>query len=185
MSRLAKKPIKIPSDVEVKLDGQFLIFKGKEGELKVKLLDYVKAEIKNDGIIFNSVAGHKQARANLGTIASLVKNAILGVTKGFTKNLEIEGIGFRASMEGNNLVLNVGFTHPVKIVSPPGIKISVEKNSINVYGADKTLVGQIAAQIKKVKPVEPYLGKGIRYRGEIVRRKAGKKAAGATGAAAT
>jgi large subunit ribosomal protein L6 len=185
MSRLAKKPIKIPAGVEIKIDGQFLIFKGKEGDLKIKLLEYLKTEIKNDEILFSATALHKQARANLGTIVSLVKNAILGVSQGFAKNLEIEGIGFRASMEGNNLILNVGFSHPVKIISPPKIKISVEKNSIKIFGADKALVGQITAQIKKIKPAEPYLGKGIRYRGEVIRRKAGKKAAGATGIGAT
>ena len=184
MSKIAKKPIKIPTGVEVKRDGNVLNIKGKEGVLSLGVLEFVNVEIKDGEMTFTSLAKHKQARANWGTMAALTKNALFGVDKGFAKNLEFEGIGFRASMEGVNLVLTVGFTHPVKITPSPGIKISVEKNVIKITGADKASVGQMAAKIRKVKPPEPYLGKGIRYQGEVIRRKAGKKAAGATGAPA-
>lgn len=112
MSKIAKKPIKIPSGVEVKSDGQFINMKGKEGELKLRVLDYINVEIKDGTLVFTATADHKQARANWGTMAALAKNALTGVEKGFTKNLEFEGIGFRASTEGPNLVLTVGFTHP-------------------------------------------------------------------------
>jgi large subunit ribosomal protein L6 len=184
MSKIAKKPITIPDGAEAKVDGRVLRIKGKEGELNLNVLEYVSIEVKEGHIIFTATANHKQARANWGTMAALTKNAFVGVTKGFIKNLEFEGIGFRASLEGVNLVLSVGFTHPVKIAPPAGIKFSIEKNVIKISGADKTAVGQVAAQIRKVKPPEPYLGKGIRYQGEVIQRKAGKKAAGATGAAA-
>lgn len=185
MSKIAKKPIKVPPGVEVTSDGRTLNIKGKEGALNLNVLEYVNVEIKDGTIIFTPTANHKQARANWGTMAALTKNALLGVGQGFKKNLEFEGIGFRASMEGATLILNIGFTHPVKISPPPGIKISVEKNVIKITGADKTLVGQIAAKIRKAKPPEPYLGKGVRYQGEVIKRKAGKKAAGATGIAAS
>jgi len=168
----------------VKLTDQMLSIKGKEGEIGLRVLEYVNIQLKDGNIIFTATAGHKQARANWGTMAALTKNALSGMEKGYTKNLEFEGIGFRASMEGGNLVLSVGFSHPVKILPPPGIKFSIEKNVIKVSGVDKAVVGQVAAEVRKVKPPEPYLGKGIRYQGEIIRRKSGKKAAGATGAAA-
>ena len=121
----------------------------------------------------------KQGKANWGTIFALIKNGIKGVSEGFAKNLELEGIGFKASIEGTNLLLNVGFTHPVKFTPPAGIKVVVEKGVIKISGVDKSLVGEVAAKIRKIYPPEPYKGKGIRYQGEVVRRKAGKKVAGA------
>lgn len=183
MSKLARKPIAIPQGIEVKQTDGVLEFAGKEGKLSVKVLPYTSAEIKNNQIMINSGSDIKQARANWGTMASLVKNALKGVDEGFSKVLEMEGIGFKASTEGANLILNVGFTHPVKYTPPAGIKLSVEKGLIKAAGVDKALVGEVAAQIRKIWPPEPYKGKGIRYQGEIIRRKAGKKVAG-TGAAA-
>ena len=159
-----------------------LEFKGKEGSLRLPILPYVKVELKTEErgneILIYSKEDVKQARANWGTMAALTKNAIKGVAEGFSKNLEIEGIGFKASLEGNRLVLNVGFTHPVKFESPAGIKIVVEKNQIKIFGIDRFLVGETAANIRKIKKPEPYKGKGIRYQGEVVRRKQGKKVAG-------
>jgi len=184
MSKIGRKPVAISSGVEVKINDKNLEFKGKEGSLTLPLLPFIKAEIKTGAegneLIFSKENDLKQARANWGTMASLSKNAIQGVNEGFSKILEIEGIGFKAAMQGNTLVLNVGFTHPVKLESPEGIKIVVEKNTIKISGFDKALVGEVAANIRKVKKPEPYKGKGIRYKGEVVRRKAGKKVAGAT-----
>lgn len=193
MSKLARKPIAIPQGVEVKQNDGVLEFSGKEGKLTVKVLPFISVELSSGGgsasggkdgqLTVKLQRATKQGRANWGTTASLVKNAIGGVNEGFRKNLEMEGVGFKASMEGNNLVLNVGFTHPVKYVPPTAIKIVIEKGVIKVSGSDKALVGETAAQIRKIYPPEPYKGKGIHYQGEVVRRKAGKKVAG-TGAAA-
>lgn len=183
MSKIGKKPITIPDGVEVALrDGVFEV-KGKQGAISVKLLEYVSAEIKDKTIRLTIGANHKQARANWGTMGSLLQNAVKGVSEGFTRALEIEGIGYSASLEGANLVLKVGFTHPVKFMPPEGIKVTVEKGVIKVFGVNKALVGETAAQIRKVRKPEPYKGKGIRYQGEVIRRKEGKKVAGATGTA--
>lgn len=168
----------IPQGVEVKNNDGVLEFSGKEGKLTLKTLPFTKVEIKDGSIIVGSEGVHKQARANWGTMASLIKNKIEGVLNGFSKILELEGIGFRVSMEGANIVLNVGFSHPVKYTPPAGVKVVVEKNSIKISGPDKALVGEVAAQIRRIWPPEPYQGKGIRYKGEVVRRKAGKKVAG-------
>lgn len=178
MSKLAKKPIILPEGVQAEVESGAIKFTGKEGTLSVSILEHVKLELKDRQFLIGALAHHKQARANRGTLSALIKNAILGVSQGFTKTLEIEGIGFRAQMEGVNLLLNIGFTHPVKFVPPAGIKISVEKSTIKISGVDKKLVGETAAQIRKLKKPEPYKGKGIRYSDEVVRRKAGKKVAG-------
>ncbi len=184
MSKLAKKPLIVIPGVEAKMNDGRLEFSGKEGKLSVKILPYVGVELKDGQIALKLEKEIKQGRANLGTMASLVKNAIAGVSSGFTKTLELAGIGFKASMEGTNLVLNVGFSHPVKYTPPAGVKIAVEKGIVKVSGADRALVGQAAAKIRKVFPPEPYKGKGIHYLGEIIRRKAGKKVAGSTGVTA-
>jgi len=178
MSKLAKKPIPIPEGVKAELKGEHLEFTGKAGSFGLAMLPYVKAEIRERGLVLTKTADHKQARANWGTMAALTKNALRGVSEGFTKSLEIEGIGFKAGKEAETLVLNVGFTHQVKFQPPSGIKITVEKNVIKVSGVDKSLVGEVAAQIRKIKKPEPYKGKGIHYVGEVIRRKAGKKVAG-------
>mgnify|MGYP001611029405 CR=1 FL=1 len=187
MSKIGKKPIEIPKDVEVQIKpadgGTILAFKGKEGSMTLPLLPFISVDLKDGKLQFTAGKDHKQARSNWGTMASLARNAVEGVSKGFSKMLDIEGIGFRATIEGATLVLNVGFTHPVKFQPPAGVKVSVEKNAIKISGIDKNLVGEIASQIRRIKPPEPYQGKGIRYRGEVVRRKAGKKVAG-TGAGA-
>ncbi len=180
MSKIGKKPIIIPENVEVKINGGFLEFKGNNGNLSVKIPVYIKAEIKEKTLSFSPENNSKQARANWGTIRSLAYNAIVGLTEGFNKNLEIEGVGYRANMEGETLVLNLGLSHPIKFTPPQGIKISVEKNVIKISGVDNALVGQVAAKIRAFKKPEPYKGKGIRYQGEVVRRKAGKKVAGTT-----
>jgi large subunit ribosomal protein L6 len=184
MSRVGKKPILIPEGVEVKIEGNIVRIKGLKGELSREIRPEIKVEIKEDKIFvqpFSEKSWTKQTKAFWGLTRALIFNMVEGVTAGFEKKLEIQGIGFRAAVEEEELVLNVGFSHPVKIKIPQGIKISVEKNIITISGIDKELVGQIAAKIRKVKPPEPYKGKGIRYVGEQVRRKVGKKVVGTTG----
>lgn len=179
MSKLARKPIIIPQGIEAKMDNGSFEFSGKEGKLNVVILPFISADLKDGQITIKLEKDTKQGRANWGTTASLLKNAIQGVSEGFNKYLELEGIGFKASLEGTTLVLNVGFTHPVKFVPPATIKVTVEKGVIKIFGVDKALVGETASKIRKIYPPEPYKGKGIRYKGEVVRRKAGKKVAGA------
>lgn len=184
MSKIGKKPIQIPEGVEVlQLDGA-LVVKGKLGSIKLPLLPHTSAELKDNELIIGSSGAGKQSRANWGTMRALAANAVTGATVGFSKILEIEGIGFRASLEGKTLVLNIGFTHPVKYTPPEGIAISVEKGAIKISGYDRALVGEAAAKIRSLKKPEPYKGTGIRYRGEVIRRKAGKKVAGGTAGAA-
>lgn len=184
MSKIGKKPIIIPQDVSVKIENKTLAAQGKEGSLTVPILPYTDLELKDGQLTVTLAGSGKQAEANLGTMRALAQNAITGVRVGFSKELEIQGIGFRAVLEGNTLVLYMGFTHTVKFPVPEKIKIAVEKNFIRISGVDKYLVGETAAKIRAVKKPEPYQGKGIRYKGEIVRRKEGKKAASATTAGA-
>ena len=149
---------------------------GKQGSIKVSVLPYVVVAIQDGQIMVSAKQTMKQARANWGTMAALIKNALQGAKEGFKKNLEFEGVGFRAALEGSNLKLNIGFSHPVIYTPPTGVKVSVEKNVISIFGIDRALVGQVAAEIRKLKKPEPYKGTGIRYQGEVIRRKAGKKA---------
>jgi len=183
MSKIAKKPLQIPEGTEVVQKDGVLQFKGKRGSHAVKVLPYLTVEVKEGAVQVNREANHKQARSNAGTMASLIVGALKGVSEGFAKDLEIEGVGYRVAMQGKDLTLNVGFSHPVVFKAPEGITLSVEKNKIKVEGIDKALVGQVAAEIRAIKKPEPYKGKGIHYVGEVIRRKAGKKVAG-TGASA-
>lgn len=178
MSRIGKQPIEIPQGVDVSIENNLVKVKGPKGELERYIRPEIKIE-KNDNII--TVAPDKETKrtsALWGLSRTLIANMVEGVTNGFEKKLEIQGVGYRANMEGEALVLLMGFSHPVKIDKVEGIKFEVDKLIITVSGIDKELVGQIAAKIRKVKPPEPYKGKGIRYVGEYVRIKAGKKAAG-------
>ncbi|MFA6136143.1 MAG: 50S ribosomal protein L6 [Candidatus Paceibacterota bacterium] len=181
MSRLGKKPIIVPQGVSVDVQDDFILFTGPKGNTKTKKLDGINVEITENGAVISPKNQLSQTLMNWGTMCSLVKNGIEGVEKGFSKTLIIEGVGFKASLEGENLVLKVGFSHPVSVPIPEGISLGVEKNTINISGIEKDLVGQMAANIRKIKKPEPYLGKGIRYSDEVIRRKAGKKA-GAAGA---
>jgi large subunit ribosomal protein L6 len=178
MSRIGKQPITIPAGVTVTIDGLLLHAKGPKGELSQKIHPQVLVT-QQDGVLTVNVKDEddKSQRALWGLFGSLVNNIIIGVTEGFTKQLDIAGVGFKAVVTGGNLVLNVGFSHQVNFPVPTGIEIKVEGNVITVTGIDKQLVGETAAQIRKVKKVEPYKGKGIKYVGEVVRRKAGKAAA--------
>lgn len=176
MSKIGKKPISIPEGTAAKIEGNVLVVSGKNGVLGIKILPGVKTTIDNGVVSFSVENDLKQTKANWGTMRALVNNAVIGVSQGFEKNLKIEGVGYRAAMDGNVLVLNIGFSHPVKLETPKETKISVEKNIIKVSGMDKNLVGQTAAKIRAFKKPEPYKGKGIKYENEVIIRKAGKKA---------
>lgn len=177
MSRLAKNPIEIPAKTEITVDESSVIVKGPLGELKMNYKPVVEIKKEENKIILVPKNQEIETLALWGTYASIIGNLIEGVNKEYEKKLTIEGVGFRASIQGDKIVLNVGFSHPVELKIPQGIKASVEKDTISVSGIDKALVGQFAANIKAVKKPEPYKGKGIRYQGEIIRRKEGKKTA--------
>lgn len=180
MSKIGKKQLTIPEGVTVTIENGSVVVKGKNGVLTAPILSNVTPKIENNVITFAVGATDKQSRANWGTMSALVANALAGAQADFEKKLEIQGIGFKAAMEGANLSLSVGYSHPVKFIAPKGVKIVLEKSQIIISGSDKYLVGQTAAQIRKIRRPEPYQGKGIRYLGEQVRRKEGKKVAGAT-----
>ena len=170
MSRIGKKPIEIPQGVTATMAGEVLAVSGPKGELKREVNRNVKIEIKEGKIFVSSEKGNLW-----GLYRALIANMVEGVSKGFEKKLEIEGVGFKAAAEGDGLTLNVGFTNPVKIKKPEGINFLVEKNVITVSGINKELVGHIASLVRKAKKAEPYKGKGIKYQGEKIRRKEGKK----------
>jgi len=176
MSRIGKKPIDIPSGVNVSLETGKIIVKGPKGEITLKTRPEIKIEIKENQIVLSPAREGKETSALWGTARSLIFNAVNGVNSGFEKKLEIEGVGYKANIEGSELIVEVGFSHPVKISKPQGVEFAVAKNVITVSGADKKMVGEIASQIRKIRPPEPYKGKGIRYAGEKIRRKLGKKA---------
>lgn len=176
MSRIGKQPIHVPTGVTVSVEGVELIAKGPKGELRLPLSPYAAIEQTDDVIHVSTNGGGKRAKAYHGLAARLVKNVVVGVSEGYTKQLEINGVGYRAAMQGRTLVLNVGFSHPVNFEVPEGIDIAVQKNTITVTGINKQLVGQVATNIRRIRPPEPYKGKGIRYGDEIIQRKAGKAA---------
>src|SRR3990167_5151704 len=151
MSKIGKKPIIIPKTVNVEINDGVLKAKGKNGEITLKILPFVKLELKDGVISVNIENNSRVAGTNWGTMRSLIQNAIIGVENGFSKILEIEGVGYKAAMEGDNLILNIGFSHQVKIAPPSGIKILVEKNTIKLSGIDKFLVGETAAKIRAMK----------------------------------
>jgi large subunit ribosomal protein L6 len=189
MSRIGKKPILIPEGVEILIDKETVTAKGAKGELSIKVRPEIKVEKKEKEILVSLNEDVKknrkssvflkegQGKAFWGLFRSLIFNIVTGVSQGYEKKLEIQGVGYKAFLEGDNLILNIGFSDPVTMKKPENISFLVEKNIITVSGIDKELVGQVAAKIRKIRPPEPYKGKGIRYVGEEVRRKAGKKAA--------
>jgi large subunit ribosomal protein L6 len=181
MSRIGKKPILIPQGVEVKIEGQTVTVKGPKGELVRKIRPEIKVVQENGQVIVSPQKETKETAAFWGLTRALLANDLKGVSEGFIKKLEIEGVGYRAALEGKDLSLQMGFSHPVKIEAPQSITFTVEKNVIIVAGVDRGLVGQMAAKIRDVRRPEPYKGKGIRYEGEQVRRKLGKKAATTAG----
>ena len=178
MSRLAKQPIAIPDGVEVKIDGNKVTIKGKKGELSREFKTHIiSIENKDNSLVLGLAEDSVLSRALIGTYASHLKNMIHGVTEGFEKKLIVEGVGFRSEVKGNELTMQLGFSHPVIMSIPEDLTVTAEKNLITVGGIDKEHVSQFAAQIRAKKKPEPYKGKGIRYHDEIIRRKQGKKTA--------
>ncbi|MFA5173044.1 MAG: 50S ribosomal protein L6 [Candidatus Paceibacterota bacterium] len=175
MSKIGKKPIELKNEVSVSKADGFILIKGPKGEIKIKIIPYTDVAIKDNLIEISLLKNIKQGRANWGTLRSLINGAVLGVSLGFKKELEINGVGYRAALEGKNLILSVGFSHPVKFPIPEGIEIALEKNLIKISGFNKDLVGKTAANIRAIKKPEPYKGKGIKYVEEIILRKSGKK----------
>ncbi len=181
MSRVGIRPIKLPEGVQVEIKPTVVHVRGQNGELTVAITHGIKVAQKNDQLIVERTNDAKPYRAMHGTTRALLQNAVTGVTGQFEKKLELVGIGYRASVEGNELTLLVGYTHPVKLVIPEGLAAKVEKNVITITGSNKQVLGQFCANVRQVRKPEPYKGKGIRYQGEQVRMKQGKavKAAGA------
>lgn len=180
MSRLGKVPVSVPDGVKVNIAEGVFTADGPKGKLDVTLVSGIDFEIGDDGVLIKRTDDSQQQRANQGLIRRLVANAMLGVSQGYTKALEMEGVGYRAEAKGNEVHLNLGFSHPIVYTLPEGIAAAVDKqNVITITGIDKQLVGEVAAGIRKLRPPEPYKGKGIRYQGEYVRRKAGKAGAAA------
>ncbi len=184
MSRIGKKPIEIPAGVLVQIEGRNVSVKGPKGELSREFRPEISLEQKENSILVGLRVNSKLGRSLWGLTRTLISNMIQGVTQGFERRLEIEGVGYKAALEGDSLNLIVGFSHPTKMKVPEHMTLAVEKNVIIVNGIDKEQVGQFAAKIRKVRPPEPYKGKGIHYVGEIIRRKLGKKAATSSGGAA-
>jgi len=177
MSRIGKQPIEMPSGVEIKIDGRMVELKGPKGTLTVGLPQGIKVESTENTIVLSPITERKSLIAFWGLSRALVANAVKGVTEGYVKVLEFQGVGYRAQGQGNKIELNLGFSHPINYVAPEGIDFKVEKNVITISGINKQMVGEVAAQIRRFRKPEPYKGAGIRYQGEKIRRKAGKKAA--------
>ena len=177
MSRVGKKPIPIPAGVNVSTAGPIVTVVGPKGKLECVLHRHVRVTML-DGVVTVAVKDpdEPKQRALWGAFRSLIANMMVGVTEGFRKQLEISGIGFKAAVAGDQLTLHVGYSHPVTYTIPAGVSIGVDKSMLTVSGVDKQQVGQVAAEVRAVKPPEPYKGKGIKYTGEVIRRKAGKLA---------
>ena len=176
MSRVGRLPVVVPSGVEVKIDGSHVKIKGPKGEMEFTFSPKIKIAFADGEIAVKRPSDAREMRSLHGTTRALIQNMITGVTEGYKKELQLVGVGYRASMTGKNLTLNVGYSHPVEIEPPPGITFEVGERAQQIFitGIDKQAVGQIAADIRKVRKPEPYKGKGIRYKDEYVRHKAGK-----------
>jgi len=176
MSRVGKYPVEIPPGVEVALAGRMLTAKGKLGALSLALGPDVEARLEERRVVIAPVGKERRARVMWGTTRALVANMVRGVSAGYARAMEISGTGYRAQLQGKNLVLNLGYSHEIVYPVPDGIRVTCEKpTSIRVEGADKRLVGQVAAEIRGFRRPEPYKGKGVKYEGEAIRRKEGKK----------
>ena len=176
MSRIGKKPVPIPAGVTASMEAGTLSVKGPKGELKMPMSDLISYEMQDDGLLVKPANGSKAARAFWGMQRTLVQNLVTGVTEGFTKVLEITGVGYRANSQGKMLKLQLGYSHDVDFAIPDGIDIKTPDNTpVEISGIDKQKVGQVAAEIRRWRKPEPYKGKGIKYRGEYIFRKEGKK----------
>lgn len=175
MSRIGKQPIAVPSGVEVSISGNIVTVKSSKGILS--LTHHYEVSVSNRGneVLVEKTGSSKKAGALWGTTARLIRNMLIGVTEGFSKQLELNGVGFRMAIQGKKLVFALGFSHPVEVSVPENITVKIENNVLTISGMDRQVVGQFSAEIKRLKPVEPYKGKGFRYVGEVVRKKEGKK----------
>lgn len=176
MSRVGKKPVPIPDKVQVNIDGTEVTVKGPKGQLYHRFPVDMTIEQEGAEVIVTRPTDQRHHRALHGMTRALINNMVIGVSEGFTKTLTIEGVGYRAEMEGKTLVMHVGFSHPVPVEPPENVEFEVEERGriVRIKGIDKQVVGELAANIRKLRPPEPYKGKGVRYEGEYVRRKAGK-----------
>ena len=176
MSRIGKKPVSVPAGVSVSIEGSTVTVKGPKGQLTQTFHPDMKVSVAGETVVVERPTDNRQHKALHGLTRSLIANMVLGVTAGYSKTLEITGTGYRAELQGKNLVMSLGFSHPVVVVPPDGITFEVNPRTmtVTVSGSDKQMVGQMAANIRGWRPVEPYLGKGIRYQGETLRRKVGK-----------
>ena len=178
MSRIGRKPIVIPTGVEVKIDGSNITVKGPKGTLDSKIHPMMTAKVENGEVVVTRPNDEKEARSLHGLTRTLISNMVEGVTNGFKKELEIQGVGYRAAKQGKNLVMNLGYSHQVIVPEIDGITIEVPaQNKVVIHGADKQKVGQFAAEVREKRPPEPYKGKGIKYVDEVIRRKVGKTGA--------
>lgn len=176
MSKIGKKIIEVPKEITIQISDADIVVKSAKGSLSIPILYGVKPKLEGTELSFEVLNNTKQARSNWGTLRSLVNNAVQGLVKDYEKTLILEGVGYRVTKEGDNLTLNLGFSHPVRYAAVPGVVFEVEKNSIlKIRGADKMIVGKVAAEIRALKKPEPYKGKGFHYSDEVIRRKAGKK----------
>ncbi len=177
MSRIGKQPVLIPAGIEVALNGGVLSFKKGNAQKELDTKELVNIKVENNEIVFTPKGDDRESRAFWGTFRSISNNIIIGLTQGYEKKLEINGVGYKAAVKGNVLELNLGFSHPINYDFPKDIQIAVEKNLITIKGNDKQVVGQVAAEIRSFRPPEPYKGKGVKYQDEHIIRKAGKTAA--------
>lgn len=186
MSKIGRKPIAIPEGVEIKIEKQTFSAKGPKGTLSLEVNSEIKVEVKEKEIIVSKNQASRDVSAFWGLTRALINNIVIGVKEGFEKKLELQGVGFRMSIQGKKINLALGFSHPVVVEVPEGLEVKIDDktNILTVSGIDKQKIGQFAANVRALKKVEPYKGKGFRYEGEQVRRKVGKKAASATAAAA-
>jgi large subunit ribosomal protein L6 len=176
MSRIGKRPVALPSGVSATAEGETLSVKGPKGNLSLQMRDEIRYDISDEGILVQPANATKEARAFWGMQRTLVQNLVTGVTEGFTKTLEITGVGYRAQAQGRNLRLQLGYSHDVNFPVPEGIEVKTpDQNTVEISGIDKQQVGQVAAEIRRWRKPEPYKGKGIKYRGEYIYRKEGKK----------
>lgn len=178
MSRIGNKPIEIPDKVQVKVENNVITAKGPKGEMSVNLFEEIDYKLENNVLSFTRKNEMKKTKAKHGLMQALANNIVVGVSQGFQKTLKVEGVGYKVEQKGKNLMLSLGFSHPVYVVACDGIELTAPNpTTIVVAGVDKQLVGQYAANIRKLRKPEPYKGKGIRYEGEYIRRKAGKTTA--------
>lgn len=177
MSRIGKKPVVIPKEVKVEIKDRLISVEGAKGKLTLTLSPRIKAEIKDNQLLLTRVTDIKTDKSLHGLFRSLIANMIKGVTEGYVKELEITGVGFKVQLQGENLSLNLGFSHPVIFAVPSGIKVETPKpTQIVIRGIDKELVGKVASELRAIRPPDPYKGKGVRYAGEYIKKKVGKAA---------